>query len=493
VSENRRAGLLLMLTVAYLLPLTQVWGGAGDAGTLLYGAQRVSEGQVPGRDFFEVMGPGSFYWLGLFFDVFGKGWQVTRLQLLLTGVGTVGLLYSMARQVCGAGTAVLAWLFVLVTGMPLWPETSHHWDSNLFAVAAVWCYLRFEKTGQTAWVMAAGGLAAVTACFLQQKGVYLLAALVVCAVWKAHGARLLTGGFGVVALAVVGYFWQAGALPGLFYANVMFPLTAYRTLNALPYAYGWLGAALSPVVQILGKGNAIAGLLSGGIACVPVLVLVTLPLLLAVVLAAKREWPQRVLLLTGAAIWISELHRPDVFHLAYGSPVLAVALFGAVRNAGRVLSAVLAGGLLAFGGMTLAAHVSGVHNVETRRGTVQTAVDTGALEFLCTHVQAREWVFVYPYNPIYYFLADVRNPTRFSILLYGYNTDGQFAEVVGDLESKRVPWVVWNSDVYGEKLRTWFPAYRQPAVANLRLERYLQEHYEEADVTGGVRVLRRVR
>jgi hypothetical protein len=491
VSERRLAGLLLLLTVAYLLPMTQIWGGAGDAGTLLYGAQRVSEGQVPGRDFFEVMGPGSFYWLGLFFDVFGKGWQVTRLQLLLTGVGTVGLLYAMARQVCGTGTAALAWLFVLVMGMPLWPETSHHWDSNLFAVAAVWCYLRFEKTRLTPWVVAAGGLAAVTACFLQQKGVYLLAALLVCAGFKA--ALKLVVGFGVVGSAVVGYFWQAGALPGLFYANFVFPLTAYRAVNALPYAYGWLGAALSPVVQVFGKGYAAAGLLFGGLACVPVLVLVTLPLLAAVVVAAKREWPLRVLIVAGAAIWISELHRPDIFHLAYGSPVLAVALFGVIRNAGKLLRTVLAAGLLVFGGMTLAAHVSGVHGVETRRGAVETSVDADVLKFLCTDVRAGEEVFVYPYNPIYYYLADVRNPTRYSILLYGYNTDAQFAEVAGDLERKRVPWVVWNSDVYGDKMRTWFPAYRQPAVSDLRLERYLHEHYAEAAVMGGVRVLRRVR
>jgi len=42
-----------------------------DEGTLIYGAQRVAEGQVPFRDFFEAMGPGTFYWEALFFKLFG--------------------------------------------------------------------------------------------------------------------------------------------------------------------------------------------------------------------------------------------------------------------------------------------------------------------------------------------------------------------------------------------------------------------------------------
>src|SRR5580704_9384951 len=78
---------LLVLAAAYLFPLTQLLRPPfGDEGTLLYGAQRVSEGGIPGRDFVEMIGQGSFYWLGLFFKLFGTGWQVSRLHLLFTGV-----------------------------------------------------------------------------------------------------------------------------------------------------------------------------------------------------------------------------------------------------------------------------------------------------------------------------------------------------------------------------------------------------------------------
>lgn len=115
--------ILLLLTVAYLLPFTQVLSRVGDEGTIIYGAQRVCEGAIPGRDFVEVIGPGAFYWLALFFKLFGTGWQVTRLYLLLTGVATVMLLYDIARQVCRESVAIVLWLFVLLSAFQSGPPS----------------------------------------------------------------------------------------------------------------------------------------------------------------------------------------------------------------------------------------------------------------------------------------------------------------------------------------------------------------------------------
>src|SRR5581483_3351368 len=100
-------------------------------------------------------------------------------------------------------------------------------------------------------------------------------------------------------------------------------------------------------------------------------------------------------------------------------------------------------------------------------------------------------VFVYPYYPLYYFLSGTRNPTRFSILMYNINTDAQFREAVASLESRRVQYVLWDTVVDGPNLQQWFPHYRHPAPEKLILEPYLREHYEQAGVKGGFRLLRR--
>ena len=200
-------------------------------------------------------------------------------------------------------------------------------------------------------------------------------------------------------------------------------------------------------------------------------------------------------MLAGAGLWLSEIHRKDMFHLAAGSPLLLVALLGnppTVSKAGiwTALKVALALALVAFGTLNLAAYVRGTRPLETRRGTVMSAVDDPALRFLNTAVKEREFVFIYPYCPIYYYLADVRNPTRYSLLLYGSNTPAQFDEVIRNLEEKRVRYVL-NAAGYGDDPRRWFPAYRQPAADELKLEKYLREHYEVITVNSGVRLLRR--
>jgi hypothetical protein len=92
---------------------------------------------------------------------------------------------------------------------------------------------------------------------------------------------------------------------------------------------------------------------------------------------------------------------------------------------------------------------------------------------------------------MYYFLADLRNPTRFSILLHNYNSDSQFDEVINDLRQRRVKYILWDTIVDGKNLTTWFPDYKQPGEEHLQLERFLQSHYEQKAIQNGFRILQR--
>ena len=71
----------------YLLPFMRV-SVVFDEGTLLYGAVRIVQGQVFARDFLEVMGPGTFYWLAAFFKVFGVTFLASRICLFLSSLVT---------------------------------------------------------------------------------------------------------------------------------------------------------------------------------------------------------------------------------------------------------------------------------------------------------------------------------------------------------------------------------------------------------------------
>jgi hypothetical protein len=522
-----KTALLALISAAYLLPLVWILYRVGDEGALIYGAQRASLGELPGRDFVEAIGPGSFYWLGLFFRLFGFAWTVTRMVVLGTGVATAAMLYAIARQVCRESVAFLVWLFVVVVSIPIWPAVNHHWDSNLFAVLAIWCFLKLEKTSHWAWAIASGILVGLTACVIQQKGILLFLALVASDVVRrtirqggasaspegSPGEKrvkwwLFPAGFAAVGFAVLALYFKAGALADFYFANVTWPLSSYHSINALPYGYMLLPVAIGPAFQVLGAGRPFAGLLCTGLSLIPFLSMAFLPLAAAGSLGAfffaaerRREWfegPLMTLTLAGVAMWLSESHRRDIFHLVYGAPILLIVWFAIAQ---RMLKAVhriafmvaLAAGLTVFGVLNFFSHVRGSHPVETRRGTIRSVSDDEALKFLCTSVKQHEFVFVYPYYASYYYLADVTNPTRISILLYGYNTPEQFDEVIGNLEEKRVPYVLWDQEVYGEKLRQWFPEYKHPAEDKRKLEHYILAHYDQLSVKSGFRIFKRRR
>ena len=129
--------------------------------------------------------------------------------------------------------------------------------------------------------------------------------------------------------------------------------------------------------------------------------------------------------------------------------------------------------------------------METRSGEIHRFGRDEALDFLHENVSAGEQVFVYPYYPMYDFLANVRNPTRYSILMYHNNTPEQFDEVIRDLEAGQVRYVLWDTLVAGANLTRWFPGYQDPPDDQQLLERYLENHYTVIGVKNGFRVLQR--
>jgi len=171
------AFIIFLLSTAYLYPFVCVLGRVGDEGIFVYGAELVAGGALPYHDFVDLMGPLSFYWLALFFKIFGTKIIVARALLLLTGAFTATLIYWMTRRLYrGAYDSVPALFYTLIS-IPLWTATSHHWDSNLFFLLSFGAYLLWQDSRRIRYLVAAGVLAGVTSCGMQQKGLFLFLAL----------------------------------------------------------------------------------------------------------------------------------------------------------------------------------------------------------------------------------------------------------------------------------------------------------------------------
>jgi 4-amino-4-deoxy-L-arabinose transferase-like glycosyltransferase len=459
--------------------------------------------------------------LALFFKVLGTTIVVSRGVLLATGLTTAVLLYLLTRQLYRGPFDVLPALFYIVVGIPIWPANSHHWDSNLFALLALGAFLLWRTRQKARYLVATGALCGLTSCFMQTKGFLAVLALSLLQLWyhrQGDGKRskawadlisIPVGYFGVGAVTVI-FFWLNGGAIDLFYANIVWPMTNYREVNLVPYGYLLLDVmlprALSMYRQILPPGISEGmSILSLG----PLFVITALPLLILLGVAAiSRDRSRRGQVLssetlpfwvTGTAIWASEMHRPDLVHLVFGSSLLLVMLFFTMKvlyedspRSGRMGTLTVIASLVLFSAFTVAQALSATVRLETRRGHIWSFNKDRALEFLDRQVREGDEVFVYPYYSMYYFLANVRNPTRYSVLLYQYNTPDQFSEVINSLEKKKVPYVLSFTEGQFHNLMRGFPNYSDPPNEQQLLERFLATRYRVLDTRSGFTILKRI-
>ena len=494
--------LFALCATLYLLPFMRPLWKATDEGTIVYGAVRVVHGQVFGRDFFEVMGPGSFYWLAAFFKIFGVTFLAERICLFVTSLGTGLSIYFLTRRLCGKYQILPAILMVGVSFSTIWPMVNHHTDSNFFALLAVVCVVLWQDKGSSFLLVAGGALAAVTTCILQPKGILLLLGFLIwlgIEYWR-HSAPLsapsimLTSYLGVIA-AILVYFWAQGALRDLLYMNLIWPWQNYGVVNTVPYATGisqfWTHWTL-PI-------HGIRWLLPVGLVLITPFALVALLPALVPALGlgfGKENLKPQILLywFCAWALWLSEFHRRDIAHLASGSPLLIIlCVYFLTRYEGRPADLVLqflalSAGALATVNLFI---VLCARPVQTRVGEVAMFKADPVLTFLDGHTKPGEEIFSYPYCPMYYFLSGTTNPTRYSLLIYNYNTPSQFDEVIRVLDRHKVKYVVWDASFQEKAAATFFTATMYRPAGGFLMEPYLKSHYKVVQDIDGIRIMER--
>jgi len=492
-----------LCTGLYLFPFMRLFLQTPPEGLLVYGAVRVLHGQVFARDFFEVVGPGTFYWLALFFKLFGVTFAATRICLVVTSLGTALAMYFLSRRICSQYQILPCILLAATYFGTLWPSISHHADSNCFALLSIACMIVWQDRRKLALLLAAGALAGATTCLLQQKGVLLLLALLL---WLWMQRRLSStpvsslgavaaGYTSVVALMLV-YFWTQHALWDLFYANVLWPTQHYSAVNVVPYAQGIIRGCWDHFV--VAKSGFRWTIVTASVLLVPFLFVAVLPALLPALAARSirnRARPEIALFwLCGIALWLSEFHRKDIFHLVFGSPlliILCIYYLGQYRaKVAELALQVLAISATCLAGFNLFLALS-ARPMTTRVGSVAVFKNVPGLTALNEKVRPGEEVFAYPYCPMYYFLSSTTNPTRYGGLLYNFNTPGQFDEVVRVLEQRRVRYVLWDTHFQAKEVPALFPASARISPGALIIEPYLESHYKVVWADADTRLMER--
>jgi hypothetical protein len=249
---------------------------------------------------------------------------------------------------------------------------------------------------------------------------------------------------------------------------------------------------------VIGKTASYWANVTAAVLITPFVFVAALPALLPMLFAGYKKntgRPEIVLYwLCGWALWLSEIHRKDIYHLVFGSPLLIVLCVYYLEQY-RTKMADLALQILAICAASLAGFnfflVLASRPVVTRVGSVGVFKSIPLLALLEDKVPPGEEVFAYPYCPLYYFLSATRNPTRYSVLLYSFNTPSQFEEVIRVLDRRQIRYVLWDTSFEAKSVATVFPASPRMPPGGFIIEPYLESHYKLVKEEDGVRLLER--
>jgi hypothetical protein len=429
----------------------------GDEGFLAYGAVRVMEGQMPNRDFVSLQPPLSFYTAAAAFKILGTSLATLRRFGLCLYTLIPLLVYAISRQRAGRLTSLIAAAPLLILGMPFFNFVPFAvWQGVTASLIAVLFILRAAITGRRAWALAAGAATALTILSRHDQGFYLaLAVLTFGLILKYPGRQgadehplemlaFWAAGTAVPLLLLAVPWLVAGSIPDMFKQLVLFPLTTYARTSSLPL----------PVVDLSAGGQ--WAMLASMFYLVPTFyVLAALRLLWTALARRCFDTDLRIqtfLLVFSILFYCQALTRSDFYHLlitlspffivlAWTAEDVSRSIGGAVNARVRAwpLSWVTPTAILGtFGaiGAWLLLQVSPATLASTKRPMRALDLERGGVEMDSSPAESLEGIvsliqkyaspdrsiLSLPYNPMLYFLAERRNPTRWNYLWPGDQT-----------------------------------------------------------------------
>ena len=228
----------LLGVVLFLVPLVSpaVVHPKWDEFIYAFDSQRILNGQVPYRDFFNFIPPAVYYVLAAIALPFG---QVTLTIARYTSLVVVLINWMLLRKVLELANwsrihALLLSLIYPICIYPFWPVYSHHWLVHLASMVFLWLLvapaMRERDVVRSFLVGLCAGFAGLV---LQTEALYLAAGSVALLLLEARGRRLparaAAMGAGWAAPILGGYLplLAAGAGRDMIRDLVFWPLTHY--------------------------------------------------------------------------------------------------------------------------------------------------------------------------------------------------------------------------------------------------------------------------
>jgi len=442
---------------------------------------RLPLGELPYRDFFEFVTPGTELVYGALFRFFGVSlWVPNLLMAAMAAAAALWMTWCARRLMRGVSVVLPALLmvgFVLYGSM----DATHHWFSTLAVMSAVSAL--FDGTSLKR-IAVAGAMCGLVASFTQTKGAAIVIALVGYLIWKsAHEnagtaecwrrCLTLSSAALLVFAAINGPLILAAGAGRWFEDVIVFPVRYFGSFStnnwrgtwpefverrgilkwivfpfmyaAVPLAYSWFFAALARRTEKEEKEKA-------------------------------TPWDKLFLLaVAGAAMLATVAPALSIRRISSASPPAMIVLVWLLGRYGPLC----AGLVRALGAVSVAIAATQIAVIQARpkqvidlpigRVAILDSANYEVYRWMAQHTRAGQWYFGLP--PMTLPLG-LRNPAPVEFVGPGaYTRPEMVAAVVQSLELKPVPLVVIRPDTSIRRRQQYTVDYSQPFFG------YLHRYY----------------
>ncbi len=286
-----------------------------DEGIFVDGSRRILAGQVPYRDFFILMGPGTFWLQALALRIFGMTLAASRAVMILDlAILAACVFWLISRQLSIAYAAwTAAALVILETASQGITIPSHRWDSAALSTLAITVLVSQARR----WAVFGAGCCAAFAAWTTPP-VALVGFVILIWLWAEDRKKVVPylAGCAAVSICCAGVLAVQGALRPMI-EQLFWNSSHYAGANYLPYGT-LFGRGYSQFFQ----GATIYEIPVRALVVFGIIVPILLPPILALCFPWWRKTPfLRLLFFGGAALAISTYPRMDLPHLTYAAPL----------------------------------------------------------------------------------------------------------------------------------------------------------------------------
>ena len=493
--------ILLLIAIGIAYPRWRAGIDWRDEGLLAYSAERVVHGEVPHRDFVSLQPPLSFYAAAAAFKLGGTSLATLRVFGLTIFLLLPVLIYALGRNFLGPILSFAAAAPACVLGLPyVYFVPLAAWQGITISIAAVLLFIVAMRLQRPWLATPAGALASLALLLRHDQGIYTMAALLVLLVTlhfapdasfsKTDLRRFFyfwLGGIAIILTPAILVWWKIGALPEMFRQLVVFPLATYRKTSALPFPRITAGKTISERAIVL---------------------LYYLPPFMQALAALylgqsifRRRFREREAMLSFLLVWstlfyLQVMVRSDQTHLLMTlAPFFLLSAFcwsilqrttNKYHGLGMLFSTVISIGAVSFlwilRSTVLPDVTHGTDRLSLSRGGIFIAQPNLVMQFvrqIQELVPPSKSILALPYQPMFYFLCDRHNPTRWNYLWPGDQTTNDHERFIEEAE-RDPPAIVLLSDQ------------GQLAESAPMIMEYVRTHYLLTDQVGDIAIYERL-